>query len=51
MGSIISHYKRLRELGPEIVVKLEFDDEAMDPSMMLGDTEIEDDDMLIARIG
>ncbi|GJJ72219.1 hypothetical protein EMPS_04576 [Entomortierella parvispora] len=51
VASIINHYKRLRELDPETVVKLEFDDEAIDPSKMLGETEIEDDDMLTARIG
>ncbi|KAG0041671.1 hypothetical protein BGZ83_001457 [Gryganskiella cystojenkinii] len=50
VGSIINHYKKLKRLSPEAVVKLEFDDEAMDPSMTLGDTDMEDDDMLVAKV-
>ncbi len=49
--AIVSHYKNLKEIGADIPVRLEFDDEAMDPNTTVGSTDIEDDDMLLVRIG
>lgn len=33
------------------MVRLEFDDEALDPTTVIGNTEVEDDDMLVVRVG
>ncbi|KAG0198951.1 hypothetical protein BGX28_007694 [Mortierella sp. GBA30] len=49
--AILSHYKKIKKIGPEVPVKLEFDDEAMDPSISIGSTDVEDDDMLFVRVG
>ncbi|KAF9277472.1 Protein esc2 [Mortierella alpina] len=49
--AILSHYKNLKKIGADVPVRLEFDDEAMDPSTTVGNTDIEDDDMLLVRIG
>ncbi|KAI7830584.1 ubiquitin-2 like Rad60 SUMO-like-domain-containing protein [Gamsiella multidivaricata] len=49
--AILSHYKRIKKISADTPVKLEFDDEAIDPSMAVGETEIEDDDMLDVRVG
>ncbi|KAF9949095.1 hypothetical protein BGZ72_009058 [Mortierella alpina] len=49
--AIISHYKNIKEIGADVPARLEFDDEAMDPSTTVGNTDIEDDDMLFVRIG
>ncbi|KAF9578875.1 hypothetical protein BGW38_005115, partial [Lunasporangiospora selenospora] len=49
--AILSHYRRVKGIPAESTTKLEFDDEALDPELTIGDTEIEDDDMLLVRVG
>ncbi|KAF9935108.1 hypothetical protein BGZ75_002160 [Mortierella antarctica] len=49
--AILSHYKIQKKMDADVLVKLEFDDEVMDPSTTIGSTDIEDDDMLFVRIG
>ncbi|PVU94250.1 hypothetical protein BB559_003043 [Furculomyces boomerangus] len=45
---VIEAYKKACELGNEVKVKLSFDDESLNPNDKIGDTEIEDDDMIMA---
>ncbi|KAK3846090.1 MAG: ubiquitin-2 like Rad60 SUMO-like-domain-containing protein [Linnemannia gamsii] len=49
--AIISHYKTIKRIPASTTVKLEFDDEALDSTTVIGDTEVEDDDMLVVRVG
>ncbi|KAF9184763.1 hypothetical protein BGZ51_009312 [Haplosporangium sp. Z 767] len=49
--AILGHYVKAKKINPETPVKLEFDDETLDANMTIGDTEIEDDDMLFVRVG
>ncbi|KAJ1799097.1 hypothetical protein LPJ75_006724, partial [Coemansia sp. RSA 2598] len=44
--SIIDSYRKIAGLGSDVRVTLEFDDESLDPKSTVGETEIEDDDML-----
>ncbi|KAJ2078242.1 hypothetical protein H4R24_004609 [Coemansia sp. RSA 988] len=44
--AIIENYCRLAGIGQDVAVRLEFDDEMLDPSGTIGDTDIETDDML-----
>ncbi|KAJ2563508.1 hypothetical protein IW140_006100 [Coemansia sp. RSA 1813] len=46
--AIIDNYKRMANIDARAQVRLEFDDEGLDPSSRIGDTEIEDDDMITA---
>ncbi|KAI9468368.1 hypothetical protein LPJ79_004140 [Coemansia sp. RSA 1821] len=46
--TVIRNYRQLAKLPEATSIQLEFDDEALDPSDTIGDTEIEDDDMLTA---
>ncbi|KAJ1801132.1 hypothetical protein LPJ59_000528 [Coemansia sp. RSA 2399] len=46
--AIIDNYKSIAKLDARVNVRLEFDDEALDPRSRVGDTEIEDDDMITA---
>ncbi|KAJ2008606.1 hypothetical protein H4R26_000082 [Coemansia thaxteri] len=46
--SIINNYISVAGLDKSTAVVLEFDDERLDPSATIGDTEVEDDDMLMA---
>ncbi|KAJ2841299.1 hypothetical protein GGI22_007947, partial [Coemansia erecta] len=46
--AIIDNYKSIAKLDARANVRLEFDDEALDPRSRVGDTEIEDDDMITA---
>ncbi|KAJ2871002.1 hypothetical protein GGH93_005164 [Coemansia aciculifera] len=46
--AIIDNYVNMAGLSAKTAVTLEFDDERLDPSSTIGDTEIEDDDMLTA---
>ncbi|KAJ2892391.1 hypothetical protein GGI21_005624 [Coemansia aciculifera] len=48
VDAIIRNYISMARLNPGTPVTLEFDDERLDPSATIGDTEIEDDDMLTA---
>ncbi|OAQ34746.1 hypothetical protein K457DRAFT_151907 [Linnemannia elongata AG-77] len=49
--AIISHYKSIKGIPASTMVRLEFDDEALDPTTVIGNTEVEDDDMLVVRVG
>ncbi|KAG0251576.1 hypothetical protein BG011_007514 [Mortierella polycephala] len=49
--AIVGHYIKVKKISPETPVKLEFDDEVLDANMVIGDTEVEDDDMLFVRVG
>ncbi|KAF8938148.1 Protein esc2 [Haplosporangium gracile] len=49
--AILSHYKSIKQIPTSTAVKLEFDDEALDPTTVIGNTEVEDDDMLVVRVG
>ncbi|KAF9964720.1 hypothetical protein BGZ70_006053 [Mortierella alpina] len=49
--AILSHYKNQKKIDADTPIRLEFDDEAMDPSTTVGNTDIENDDMLLVRIG
>jgi len=49
--AILMHYKRIKKIPADTLIKLEFDDEAIDPSKKIGETDVEDDDMLVVRIG
>ncbi|KAG9069314.1 hypothetical protein KI688_010214 [Linnemannia hyalina] len=49
--AIITHYKSIKGIPTSTVVRLEFDDEALDPTTVIGNTEVEDDDMLVVRVG
>ncbi|KAF8923065.1 hypothetical protein BGZ58_003390 [Dissophora ornata] len=49
--AIIKHYKAIKKIAHETPVRLEFDDETIDPNMTIGDTEVEDDDMLLVWVG
>ncbi|KAK3829132.1 MAG: hypothetical protein J3Q66DRAFT_324429 [Benniella sp.] len=49
--AILMHYKRIKKIPADTLIKLEFDDEAIDPSKKIGETDVEDDDMLFVRIG
>ncbi|KAF9907386.1 hypothetical protein EC991_010946 [Linnemannia zychae] len=51
VNAIISHYKSIKRIPASTTVKLEFDDEALDLTTVIGDTEVEDDDMLVVRVG
>ncbi|KAF9117777.1 hypothetical protein BGW39_001803 [Mortierella sp. 14UC] len=51
VNAIISHYKSIKRIPASTTVKLEFDDEALDSTTVIGDTEVEDDDMLVVRVG
>ncbi|KAJ2513657.1 hypothetical protein GGI11_000318 [Coemansia sp. RSA 2049] len=44
--AVIDNYKKIAKVDAK--VRLEFDDEGLDPTSKIGDTEIEDDDMLTA---
>ncbi|PIA13139.1 hypothetical protein COEREDRAFT_89831 [Coemansia reversa NRRL 1564] len=44
--AIIENYRRLAGMSQDVVVRLEFDDETLDPGDTIGDTDIENDDML-----
>ncbi|KAJ2779674.1 hypothetical protein H4R18_003890 [Coemansia javaensis] len=44
--AVIENYRKLSGLGDGVQIALEFDDEKLDPDATIGDTEIEDDDML-----
>ncbi|KAJ2130943.1 hypothetical protein GGF48_001793 [Coemansia sp. RSA 921] len=46
--AVVENYCKLAQLPPNTRVRLEFDDEALDPNDTIGSTEIEDDDMLTA---
>ncbi|KAJ2417804.1 hypothetical protein GGF41_005296, partial [Coemansia sp. RSA 2531] len=46
--AIIDNYVNMAGLSAKTAVTLEFDDERLDPSSTIGDTEVEDDDMLTA---
>ncbi|KAJ2486656.1 hypothetical protein IWW37_005547 [Coemansia sp. RSA 2050] len=46
--TIIDNYVSMAGLEDKTAVALEFDDERLDPGSTIGDTEIEDDDMLTA---
>ncbi|KAJ2826193.1 hypothetical protein IWW50_002489, partial [Coemansia erecta] len=48
VGVVIENYRKLAGLDASVNVRLEFDDEALDPSTTIGDTDLEDDDMLTA---
>ncbi|KAI8319084.1 hypothetical protein GQ54DRAFT_329774 [Martensiomyces pterosporus] len=47
--SIINNYREMAGIPESTKVTLEFDDEKLDPGDTVGDTEIEDDDMLTAH--
>ncbi|KAG0304961.1 hypothetical protein BGZ97_001284 [Linnemannia gamsii] len=49
--AIISHYKSIKRIPASTIVRLEFDDEALDSTTIIGNTEVEDDDMLVVRVG
>ncbi|KAF9395762.1 hypothetical protein BGX21_009782 [Mortierella sp. AD011] len=49
--SILSHYKTIKKIPEGTPVQLEFDDEVIDPSTTIGNTDVEDDDMLVVRVG
>jgi hypothetical protein len=40
---LIEHYRAKKNLGPNAKVRLEFDDEDLDPKQTVGDTELEED--------
>ncbi|KAJ2801326.1 hypothetical protein H4R20_003714 [Coemansia guatemalensis] len=44
--AIIENYRRLAGISQDVAVRLEFDDEMLDPDGTIGDTDIENDDML-----
>ncbi|KAJ1723053.1 hypothetical protein LPJ53_002579 [Coemansia erecta] len=44
--SVIDNYRKMAGLAEDAAVRLEFDDEKLDPASTIGETEIEDDDML-----
>ncbi|KAJ2611246.1 hypothetical protein H4S08_003259 [Coemansia sp. RSA 1365] len=44
--AIIENYRRLAGMSQDVAVRLEFDDEMLDPGDTIGDTDIENDDML-----
>ncbi|KAJ2371924.1 hypothetical protein GGI05_007728, partial [Coemansia sp. RSA 2603] len=46
--SVVDSYRAMAGLPADASVRLEFDDEKLDPSLTIADTEIEDDDMLTA---
>ncbi|KAJ2851572.1 hypothetical protein IWW36_001056 [Coemansia brasiliensis] len=46
--TVIKNYRQLAKLPETTRIQLEFDDEVLNPSDTIGDTEIEDDDMLTA---
>ncbi|KAJ2496053.1 hypothetical protein GGH96_006085 [Coemansia sp. RSA 1972] len=46
--AVVENYCKLAQVPPNTRVRLEFDDEALDPNDTIGSTEIEDDDMLTA---
>ncbi|KAK3815904.1 MAG: ubiquitin-2 like Rad60 SUMO-like-domain-containing protein, partial [Linnemannia elongata] len=48
--AIILHYKAIKGIPASTMVRLEFDDEALDPTTVIGNTEVEDDDMLVVRV-
>ncbi|KAG0242141.1 hypothetical protein BGW41_004764 [Actinomortierella wolfii] len=50
IAAISNHYKKLKKIPENSFVKLEFDDETLDPSSTIAHTDIEDDDMLTATI-
>ncbi|KAF8955671.1 hypothetical protein BGZ46_002577 [Entomortierella lignicola] len=43
--------KAIKKIPEGVPIKLEFDDEVIDPSMSIGETDVEDDDMLVVRVG
>ncbi|KAG0074815.1 Protein esc2 [Podila epicladia] len=49
--AVLKHYRRLKKLDPDTPVHLSWDDEDLDPTSTIGDTDVEDDDMLSVRIG
>ncbi|KAG0282826.1 hypothetical protein BGZ96_012802 [Linnemannia gamsii] len=49
--AIISHYRSIKRIPASTIIRLEFDDEALDPITVIGNTEVEDDDMLVVRVG
>ncbi|KAF9433976.1 hypothetical protein BGZ76_008741 [Entomortierella beljakovae] len=49
--SILTHYKNIKMIPEGILVQLEFDDEVIDPGVIIGSTDVEDDDMLLVRVG
>ncbi|KAJ1643954.1 hypothetical protein LPJ64_004335, partial [Coemansia asiatica] len=44
--SIIDGYRKMADLANDVKIRLEFDDEGLDPKSTVGETDIEDDDML-----
>ncbi|KAF9352942.1 Protein esc2 [Mortierella sp. AD094] len=49
--SILTHYKTIKKIPEGTLVQLELDDEVIDPSTTIGNTDVEDDDMLVVRVG
>ncbi|KAJ2315906.1 hypothetical protein IWW52_003912 [Coemansia sp. RSA 2704] len=49
--AVIENYRKLAQLDASMKIRLEFDDEALNPSDTIGNTEVEDDDMLTAFWG
>ncbi|KAG0329598.1 hypothetical protein BG000_012027 [Podila horticola] len=49
--AVLKHYRRLKKLDSDTPVHLSWDDEDLDPISTIGDTDVEDDDMLTVRIG
>jgi hypothetical protein len=48
--SIITQYIHSKQLDKNVKVRLEFEGEQLDPTQCIGDTEVEDGDMLTAVI-
>ncbi|KAF9110843.1 Protein esc2 [Mortierella sp. AM989] len=51
INSILKHYKNIKKIPEGTLVQLELDDEVIDPSTTIGSTDVEDDDMLVVRVG
>ncbi|KAI9505426.1 hypothetical protein GGI25_006436 [Coemansia spiralis] len=48
LQTVINSYRKMAGVDEKAKITLEFDDERLDPNDTIGDTEIEDDDMLTA---
>ncbi|KAG0037913.1 hypothetical protein BGZ82_001557 [Podila clonocystis] len=49
--AVLKHYRKLKKLDPDTPVHLSWDDEDLEPTSTIADTDVEDDDMLTVRIG
>ncbi|KAF9380525.1 hypothetical protein CPC16_010286 [Podila verticillata] len=49
--AVLKHYRKLKKLDADTLVTLSWDDEDLDPASTIGDTDVEDGDMLTVRIG